>query len=190
MSRSLVYTAPDEISSMDDPRKIIFLAGGITGCNNWQQDVIERLKHSIDSDKYCIANPRRDDFPINGGVVAAFDQIYWEFHALEECDIFSMYFAGSESDQPICMYELGRNVVRMKEKFPQSWKHRIIVSIEDGYKRKNDVNIQLCLLGVMAFNNATPDIHAQRIAIAASNNAFEVISPRLYPAYNAANEKE
>ena len=168
MPRSLVYTAPNEISRIDDPRNIIFLAGGITGCNNWQHDVIEKLKHSIDPDQYCIANPRRDDFLIND-IDKAFNQISWEFHALEACDIFSMYFVGSESDQPICMYELGRNVVRMKEKYPKSWKHRIIVTIEDGYKRANDVNIQLCLLGVMAFNNATPDIHAQRIAIAAAN---------------------
>lgn len=170
MPRSLVYTAPDKITSKhDDPRNIIFLAGGITGCNNWQQYVIEKLYSSIDFDQYCIANPRRDDFPIDDKN-EAFNQISWEFHALEECDIFSMYFVGSESDQPICMYELGRNVVRMKEKYPQSWKHRIVVSIEDGYKRANDVNIQLGLLGVMAFNNATPYIHAQRIAIAAANN--------------------
>ena len=47
MPRSLVYTAPNEISRIDDPRNIIFLAGGITGCNNWQHDVIEKLKHSI-----------------------------------------------------------------------------------------------------------------------------------------------
>lgn len=169
MPRSLIYTAPDEILWIDDePRNIIFLAGGITGCNNWQHDVIERLKYSIDFDRYCIANPRRDDFSIDDKN-EAFNQISWEFNTLEKCDIFSMYFVGSESDQPICMYELGRNVVRMKEKYPRSWKHRIIVSIEDGYKRADDVNIQLSLLGVMAFNNATPDIHAQRIAIATAH---------------------
>jgi Ribonuclease G/E len=55
-----------------------------------------------------------------------------------------MYFAASEkSDQPICMYELGRYVTRMQMRFPTDWIDRIIVSSEKGYKRIEDVRLQL-----------------------------------------------
>lgn len=69
-------------------------------------------------------------------------QIEWEFNALENADIFSMYFTSGVSDQPICMYELGRNILNMQIRHPIDWKSRIIISIEDGYKRKQDVIIQ------------------------------------------------
>ena len=88
-----------------------------------------------------IFNPRRENFPI-GDKNAAYEQIQWEFDQLEKCDIFSMYFCAGESDQPICMYELGRNILRMQNKFPADWQERIIISVEDGYKRKQDVLIQ------------------------------------------------
>ena len=88
-----------------------------------------------------IFNPRRDNFPINDPS-AAYKQIQWEFNALEKCDIFSMYFSSGESDQPICMYELGRNIIRMQTRFPSDWDKRIIISVQDGYRRKKDVLIQ------------------------------------------------
>ena len=53
-----------------------------------------------------------------------------------------MYFCSGESDQPICMYELGRNILRMQMRFPSDWEKRIVISVEDGYKRKQDVIIQ------------------------------------------------
>ena len=162
-----VYTAPDPVPKSEH-RHSIFLAGGIVGCKSWQDEVIENLKYKINWKKYCVSNPRRSIFPIDDETAAG-EQIAWEFDMLERCDIFSMYFVNSDSVQPICMYELGRNVLRMKEKYPQTWKHRIIVSIEDGYKRADDVNIQLSMLGVMAFNDSNPYIHAQMIAIAANN---------------------
>ena len=40
------------------------------------------------------------------------------------------------------MYELGRNILRMQMRFPSNWEDRIIISVEDGYKRKQDVIIQ------------------------------------------------
>ena len=61
---------------------------------------------------------------------------------LEKCDLFTMYFAGGESDQPICMYELGRNIERMKQRFPDSWKDRIIITCDKSYKRLKDVLVQ------------------------------------------------
>lgn len=115
----------------------VFLAGGITNCPNWQKEVIEGLSNT----DLTVLNPRRDHFPIHDPY-AANDQITWEFEALEKCDIFSMYFADADSDQPICMYELGRNIARMQMRFPNTWMYRIVITADQNYRRFNDVEIQ------------------------------------------------
>jgi len=119
----------------------VFLAGGITNCPNWQQRVINELNTFEDTDTLCIFNPRRENFPIHDPN-ASLEQIMWEYKWLERMDIFSMYFCEGESDQPICMYELGRNILRMQYRFPVDWEYRIKISVENLYKRKQDVLIQ------------------------------------------------
>ena len=123
----------------------VFLAGGITNCWEWQDKIIELLMEKGDakkSNELVIFNPRRKNFPINDPN-ASYEQICWEFEMLEKADIFSMYFCGdTPSDQPICMYELGRNIVRMQMKYPTEWQRRIIISVENQYRRKNDVLFQ------------------------------------------------
>ena len=139
-----VITAPEEYDCKDKD-VICFLAGGITNCSDWQQEVIKELKNMENGGAYMdnlvIINPRRESFPIDDPN-AAEEQIEWEFKWLQRANIFSMYFCTGESDQPICMYELGRNIVMMQWKFDATWKNRIVISIEDGYKRQQDVNIQ------------------------------------------------
>ena len=134
-----VITAPTYYEPYDNSISV-FLAGGITNCPNWQDDVIDGLKDK-DGDTLVIYNPRREHFDITN-MSASKQQIEWEFYMIEKCNIFSMYFASSESDQPICMYELGRNILRMQMRYPTDWQERIIISVEDGYKRKQDVLIQ------------------------------------------------
>ena len=138
-----VITAP-EIYNQKENEISVFLAGGITNCDNWQQDIIRYIKRfrpdDMDND-LIIYNPHRDNFPINDPL-AADEQICWEFKNLSKMDIFSMYFCKGESDQPICMYELGRYISQMQIRFPIDWQKRIIISVEDEYKRKNDVLIQ------------------------------------------------
>ena len=58
-----------------------------------------------------------------------------------------MYFANNPSDQPISMYELGRNLVRMEFFYDKNYKDRVVISACDGYSRKNDVVIQSGLIG-------------------------------------------
>ena len=126
----------------------VFLAGGITNCSNWQNEIIqclERLRPDDFDDDLIIYNPRRDNFPIHQSS-AAEEQIRWEFNKLNQMDIFSMYFCDGESDQPICMYELGRYIAQMQLRFPTDWNRRIIISVEDGYRRINDVIIQTKLV--------------------------------------------
>lgn len=151
---SQVITAPN----VEKPvYKTVFLAGGITNCKDWQSEVIKELEF----EDITIFNPRRAHFDITDKTAADI-QIAWEFERLEQMDIFSMYFCDGESDQPICMYELGRNIVRMQNRFPSDWQNRIIVSVEEGYKRKKDVitQLQLCAPGLFVDSDACPETHA------------------------------
>ena len=138
----------------------VFLAGGITKCRDWQRDVIEELKN----EDISIFSPRQKYFDI-ADKKASYSQIAWEFERLERMDIFSMYFCSGDSDQPICMYELGRNILRMQNRFPVDWKNRIVISVESGYKRKADVIIQteLCAPGIFIDADATTESHAMSI---------------------------
>ena len=135
-----VITAPEEYTPQREDVHV-FLAGGIMDCPDWQSEVIERLSRKRATDHLVVLNPRRADFPMHDPD-AATEQINWEFNWLEKCDIFSMYFSEGESVQPICMYELGRNILRTQIRFPEDWHKRIIVSAEHGYKRIKDVQIQ------------------------------------------------
>lgn len=152
-----VITAPSiEVPSYES----VFLAGGITNCKDWQKDVIR----SLESENITVFNPRQEAFDINDND-AGIRQIEWEFDRLEHMDIFSMYFCNSNSDQPICMYELGRNIIRMQNRFPCDWENRIVISVEDGYKRSTDVLVQTALCAPVLFVNtgATPESHAHFI---------------------------
>ena len=122
--------------SIEDPKYTsVFLAGGITNCKNWQKEVIKELN---DIEKLTIYNPRRTNFDLSNKNINH-EQIEWEFERLEKMDIFSMYFCGGASIQPICMYELGRNIIRMQNRFPSDWEKRIVISCEVDYIRKQDV---------------------------------------------------
>ena len=152
-----IITAP----SIEKPKFIsLFLAGGITNCKNWQNEVIKELEF----EDVSIFNPRQINFDINDKS-ASFKQISWEFERLEQMEIFSMYFCESNSDQPICMYELGRNIVRMQNRFPSNWQDRIIIGVEENYKRKQDVIIQtsLCAPQLFVDSLARPETHANYI---------------------------
>jgi len=160
-----VITAPEQYEKQEGD-VLLFLAGGITNCPNWQKEVIALLEKVNPSD-LVVFNPRRDNFPIHDPN-AAKEQITWEFKYLNMADIFTMYFCSGESDQPICMYELGRHLHRISEE--NGWDNVIdhtVVSVEDGYKRKNDVIIQtsLALERPVEFvsTGATPFRHAEDI---------------------------
>lgn len=166
-----VITAP-EVYKLQDGEVSVFLAGGITNCSNWQEKVITKLESELCGSTYdnlVIFNPRRENFPIHIPS-AADEQIEWEFTQLNKMDIFSMYFCESDSDQPICMYELGRYISEMQKRFPIDWKDRIIISVENGYKRINDVLVQSSLAcGKLSINTGQPqvevlrDLHIKRI---------------------------
>jgi len=168
-----LVTAPNEtLYDLPDypERKLrIFLAGGITGCRDWQKECIEQLDkilYNNDEHNVLIYNPRRDKWDMNDPS-AGRRQIDWEFQNLERMDIFSMYFCTSDmSVGPICFYELGRYICRMQMRFPNSWQKRIVISTDHGYSRTEDVYWQSRLAGdgIRINNEVSPLAHADAIA--------------------------
>lgn len=168
-----VFTAPELVIGTPDDI-VCFLAGGISGCPNWQKEVIEEL-YSLEKNRgedlshLIVLNPRREFFDVSD-IGNSYEQIRWEFNHLECADIFSMYFCSGESVQPICLYELGRNLVRMQQKFPESYDKRIVLSVEGNYIRSDDVICQANLAMIRADNmiinhmKANPISHARAIA--------------------------
>jgi hypothetical protein len=130
---SIVVTAPKEYYGVYRSRwPSIFLAGGITGCDRWQDELIEKLLNV----NAVIYNPRRANFPIDDPGAAEV-QISWEFYHLATAHIVSFWFAHG-TDNPIVLYELGM--------WGNSRDNRpIVVGIEGNYSRKQDVIIQTAL---------------------------------------------
>lgn len=108
-------------------RKAVFLAGGITGCPDWQREMRDLLCES----GLAILNPRRRNFPI-GDPGAARAQIEWEHRHLRKADLILFWFCAATLN-PIVLYELGAWSMTDKP---------IIVGIEPGYARSQDVVIQ------------------------------------------------
>src|SRR4051812_7979117 len=76
----------------------LFLAGGINGCPDWQQEMVEKLKDT----SLALFNPRRASFPI-GDKNAARAQIEWEYMHLRKATAISFWFPW-ETLSPIALY--------------------------------------------------------------------------------------
>lgn len=131
-----IVTAPEENLSIDVMNsKKIFLAGGITGCSDWQSDFLSKCQEKL---KYCssslftIYNPRRPNFSISDSNIIE-QQIVWEFKHLKEADLIIFWFA-KETLNPIVLYELGM--------WGNSRDKNIIIGVDPDYLRKEDVEIQ------------------------------------------------
>lgn len=108
----------------------IFLAGGITDCPDWQQE----LAGYLNSEKVVLLNPRRKNFPIDDPN-ASYKQIKWEYDHLRKATVISFWFP-KETMCPIVLFELGTWVVSKKPLF---------VGLDKEYKREQDVKIQTVL---------------------------------------------
>ena len=108
----------------------VFLAGGITGCGNWQRELADALR---DTD-LVVLNPRRERFPINDpGASEA--QIRWEFEHLRRATARLFWFP-SATLCPIALFELG------------AWsrgREPLFVGVDPLYARRADVETQLQL---------------------------------------------
>jgi hypothetical protein len=113
---------------------VLFLAGGISGCTNWQSQVSKSLMEKDADSDYWIVNPRRDNFPMDKPNESE-KQIVWEHHGLDIADCVSFWFA-EETLCPITLFELGIQLGQHKN---------VVVGIHPNYKRRQDLEIQIPL---------------------------------------------
>jgi hypothetical protein len=131
------------------PRPWLFLAGGISGVEDWQTEAKNRLLmsndfippfqesvvHGLTFDfGGTIFNPRRSTFDMSDTSIAE-KQITWEFNHLKEADAILFWFQ-YETLQPIVLFELGRWSYTDKPLF---------IGVHPDYPRKYDVEVQMKL---------------------------------------------
>jgi len=109
---------------------LLFLAGGISLCPDWQEEMANQLKDS----KIVIFNPRRNDMTNNYQEIVK--QIKWEKNHIDIATMVSFWFP-KESICPITLLEFGKVLVQQDKK--------MFVGIEDSYVRRLDLVEQLAL---------------------------------------------
>lgn len=142
--------APDEYTGKGPA---VFLAGGITGCPDWQSEARDLIPCSV-----VVLNPRRADFPIHDPSAAA-AQIDWEYRHLRRADVVLFWFPDSGPIvQPIALYELGAHAASGK---------RIAVGADPDYIRRADVVLQL--------GHVRPDVPVRHHLAAACADAVNLM---------------
>jgi hypothetical protein len=125
--RGRIIQAPDILEASYLP--LLFLAGGITGCSDWQAPVAQRLAQNL---RINIANPRRQQWDMNADDSESEKQIIWEYNLLKRTDIFFFWFPG-ETVCPVTLLELGTCLHR---------KGPIFIGTDPSYVRRFDVIVQ------------------------------------------------
>lgn len=118
--------APNVYTPLPGERSL-FLAGGITGCPDWQRAMVDSLADT----SLALLNPRRARFPIDDPG-AADSQITWEHEHLRSATAILFWFP-HETLNPIVLYELGAWSMTKKPLF---------VGVHPQYQRRRDVEIQ------------------------------------------------
>jgi len=108
----------------------LFLAGGITGVENWQQEMVGLL-HDL---PVILLNPRRAQFPKDNPNIEV-EQITWEYKHFRKATAILFWFTPPTLN-PITLFELGQWSVASKNLF---------IGIHPEYARKQDVEIQMGL---------------------------------------------
>lgn len=127
------FTCPEEYNDYShDPKDLkVFMAGGITGCKDWQTDVI---KSYMNRTNLALFNPRRRDFDINDTGSSKI-QIDWEWRHLNIADVIVFWFP-REGKCMITLFELGWALGAGK---------KVIVGCHPEYERAFDVHEQVKL---------------------------------------------
>ncbi len=112
----------------------VFLAGGISNCEDWQAAVAERLAANTNA---VIYNPRRVDFDMAAYEEVSRQQIRWEFHALRMAKV-NLFWFPPETLCPITLLELGSAMERLHP-------GALMVGCHPDYKRLFDVETQMKL---------------------------------------------
>lgn len=141
-------TAPNTVFSIRERFSLkIFMAGGISGCRDWQRMFVNlmtndqrvKIPELIQKPSYpdvTLYNPRRPDFNIYDRDMED-EQVSWEYEHLDKADIISFWFS-DETVQPITLFELGKAIGSGKVVF---------IGRHDDYERASDIETQLALAG-------------------------------------------
>ena len=115
----------------------MFLAGGISGCQPWQDEMKDLIAQKCPG--LIPVNPRRANFDVSRKDIHH-EQIKWEFDFLRRADVIIFWFP-KETLCPITLFELGTWSVLCKTHGSQ-----IFVGCDPEYMRRDDVHTQLSLL--------------------------------------------
>lgn len=130
-----VIEAPNRITRKND-EICLFLGGGISGCPNWQRELINDSR--LNDSPLVILNPRRVLYPSTDQFESE-TQIGWEFRGLQMSNIIVFYFP-KETVCPIALYELGFQFGR---KYCDDTETPIvIIGTHPEYSRRIDVETQ------------------------------------------------
>jgi len=127
-----VLKAPEEFTPWGCP--VIFLAGGISNCPNWQEEATDFIQKNFGYKDFVLVNPRRDDFNMADPSMSI-AQIHWEHKMLELADAVFFWFP-KDTLCPITLYELGVYTNVKKD---------LIIGCDPEYKRRIDVIEQTSL---------------------------------------------
>ena len=119
--------APHEFRGND---LALFLAGGISDCENWQSQVVRSLQHLAAT----VLNPRRASFP-ECDESENQRQIEWEHRHLQRADLVAFWFP-PQTLCPIALFELGVCCASGKP---------MIVGADPHYARRFDLETQIAL---------------------------------------------
>lgn len=125
---------PNEYKPETLREQVIFMAGGITGCPDWQSDIIRDmyLKQSQGFIlPYTMINPRRDNFDITKG--SSEEQIEWEHRHIEMSNWVFFWFP-KDGKCMITLFELGIILGGQRK--------NVRIGVEPGYCRELDVREQ------------------------------------------------
>jgi hypothetical protein len=128
--------APNYIDIPNQTTPVLFLAGGISGVEDWQSRAVESLQ-KLD---IVVCNPRRknfEQFKNEAGFHESQKQIKWEFDHLEMANQILFWFS-HETVQPIALFELGTRIRKNYDLF---------IGIHPDYPRRFDLITQLPLYG-------------------------------------------
>lgn len=130
---------PDSLTAGDLRNDCLFLAGGISGCGDWQTEMKNLLKSQKN---LVVVNPRRINF--DKTKISDLEQISWERIHLTNCNLISFWFP-EETVCPITLFDLGY-CVSYQESHP--WPlggMKVFYGCHPNYSRISDVKTQILL---------------------------------------------
>lgn len=126
--------APEEIADRfpNNRSKVVFLAGGITKCVDWQNQFINLAEEKSNNEANILfINPRYSDYSYTEEKERL--QVIWEAKYMDMADAVLFWFTPPTLN-PITLFELGKFINTSKKLF---------IGIHPNYEKKNNVLSQM-----------------------------------------------